>query len=538
MSNAPITRQNLLAAVHQSSEWDVIVIGGGATGLGTALEAVTRGYKTLLLEQYDFAKGTSSRSTKLVHGGVRYLAQGNLKLVRSALRERGRLRRNAPHLVKDLTFLVPAYAWWSKFYYGAGLKLYDYLAGRLNLGASRFLSRNEAIERMPTLKTEGLTGGILYHDGQFDDARLAITLLSTFLEQGGTALNYCTVKGLIKENNKIFGVNAVDRETEESFELRAKVVVNATGVFVDTIRRMDNPDQLNLLSPSQGIHLVVDRQFQPGESAMMIPKTEDGRVLFALPWHNKIVLGTTDTPVENVAIEPRALEIEIDFILRTAAQYLQNPPTRKDVLSVFVGQRPLVKSQKSDGVGSTATLSREHVIQVAESGLITVMGGKWTTYREMGEEVVEKAIAVAHLPSSKSVTADLKLHGWTEKAEADPLRLYGSDAEQVQCLPGADQLLHTMLPYTEAEVRWGARYELARTVEDVLARRTRSLFLDAQASLDCAVRVAQILAEELGRDETWQQRQVEEYGAIAKGYLLQEEPEASSFTPEMQPQSV
>lgn len=538
MMNTPITRQSLLTALHQSQGWDVIVIGGGATGLGTALEAVTRGYKTLLLEQYDFAKGTSSRSTKLVHGGVRYLAQGNLKLVRSALRERGRLRRNAPHLVKDLTFLVPTYAWWSKFYYGAGLKLYDYLAGRLNLGASRFLSRDQAIQQMPTLKTEGLTGGILYHDGQFDDARLAITLLSTFLEQGGTALNYCAIKGLIKEGNRVVGVNAVDQETEESFGLRANAIVNATGVFVDAIRRMDNPEQPNLLSPSQGIHLVVDRHFQPSESAMMIPKTEDGRVLFAVPWHDKIVLGTTDTAVEDVAIEPRPLESEIDFILRTASQYLQNPPMREDVLTVYVGQRPLVKSQTSDGVGSTATLSREHVIQVAESGLITVTGGKWTTYREMGEEVVNKAIEVAHFTPSKSITADFKLHGWTERAKADPLELYGSDAEQVQGLPGADQLLHAKLPYTEAEVRWAARYELARTAEDVLARRTRSLFLDAQASINCALRVAQILAEELGHDETWQQQQVEQYSAIATGYLLKDEPEVRSFTSAMQPQSV
>ncbi|MCU0565232.1 MAG: glycerol-3-phosphate dehydrogenase/oxidase [Oculatellaceae cyanobacterium Prado106] len=547
MSNPSNTREELVDAVRRSQHWDLIIIGGGATGLGTAVEAVTRGYKTLLLEQYDFAKGTSSRSTKLVHGGVRYLAQGNIKLVQSALRERGRLRRNAPHLVKDLTFLVPAYSWWAQPYYGAGLKLYDWLAGRLNLGSSRFLSRAEALQRMPTLKTKGLKGAILYHDGQFDDARLAITLLRTFIAKGGTALNYCPVQGLLKENNRITGVIAVDQETGEKFECSATVVVNATGVFVDTVRRMDNPTQSKLLAPSQGIHLVVDRRFQPSDSAMMIPKTEDGRVLFAVPWHDKVVLGTTDTPVQDVAIEPRPLESEIDFILRTAAQYLATPPTRDDVLSVFVGQRPLVKSQKSDGVGSTATLSREHIILVSESGLITVTGGKWTTYREMGEEVVDRAVqtsvqqasvqqtsvqqtsvqqktggnAIAPpLSPSPSVTANLHLQGWTEQLVTGSLSVYGSDAAQIQRLPGADQLLHPDLFYTEAEVRWAARYELARTVEDVLARRTRALFLDAAASLACAPRVAQILAEELGFDATWQQQQVEAYGAIAAGYQL------------------
>jgi glycerol-3-phosphate dehydrogenase len=530
--NTQLTRQDGIATLQrsfgasrsESQPWDLVIIGGGATGLGTAIEAATRGYKTLLLEQYDFAKGTSSRSTKLVHGGVRYLAQGNLKLVRSALRERGLLRRNAPHLVHDLTFFVPAYAWWSKFYYGAGLKLYDILAGSLNLAPSRFLSKQEARSRMPTLKSDGLTGGILYHDGQFDDARLAITMLRTFLDQGGTALNYCTVEGLIKENDQVIGVRATDGET--TFELFAKAVVNATGIFVDTIRQMDDPTQPKLLSPSQGIHLVVDKRFQPSESAMMIPKTEDGRVLFAVPWHGKVVLGTTDTAVDDIAIEPRPLEEEIEFILRTAAQYLVNPPTRADVLSVFVGQRPLLKSpkasQKSDGVGSTATLSREHVIQTSKSGLITVTGGKWTTYRQMGEEVVDQAIASASLPSKPSVTAELHLHGWTDQPPPEPLEVYGSDAAELQTLPGADCLLHPNLPYVEAQVRWAARYEMAQTVEDVLSRRTRSLLLDAAASIDCAPRVAEILAEELGQDAGWQQQQVRDFTAIAQGYQLEE----------------
>jgi glycerol-3-phosphate dehydrogenase len=520
--NTPTTRQEIIATLQQQQTWDLIIIGGGATGLGTALEAASRGYKTLLLEQYDFAKGTSSRSTKLVHGGVRYLAQGNLKLVRSALRERGLLRRNAPHLVHDLTFFVPAYAWWSKFYYGAGLKLYDILAGSLNLAPSRFLSKEEARSRMPTVRADGLTGGILYHDGQFDDARLAITLLRTFLDQGGIALNYCKVTRLIKENDRVVGVQALADQTP--FNLRAKAVVNATGIFVDAIRHMDDPTQPKLLSPSQGIHLVVDKRFQPSESAMMIPKTADGRVLFAVPWHNKVVLGTTDTAVDEVAIEPRPLATEIEFILQTMAQYLVNPPTRADVLSVFVGQRPLLKSAKftrnSDGVGSTATLSREHVIQVSWSGLVTVTGGKWTTYRQMGEQVVARAIASASLPATTSVTANLHLHGWTEQSFPEPLNIYGSDAIELQTLPGAARLLHPNLPYSEAEVRWAARSEMAQTVEDVLARRTRSLLLDAAASMECAPRVAQILAEELDRDSNWAQQQVQDFTTLAQGYQL------------------
>jgi glycerol-3-phosphate dehydrogenase len=518
--NAYITRQNLISALRTSDVWDIIVIGGGATGLGTAVEAATRGYKTLLLEQYDFAKGTSSRSTKLIHGGVRYLAQGNIALVRDSLRERGRLHCNAPHLVRDLTFIVPAYTWWSKPFYGAGLKLYDLLAGSLNLGSSRFLSKEEVLERMPTLKSEGLKGGILYHDGQFDDARLAIALLRTLLDNNGIALNYFPVIGLIKESDRITGVRACDRETGEILNLQSRAVINATGVFVDAVRQMDDPNTPKMLSPSQGIHLVVDKRFQPSNSAMMIPKTADGRVLFAVPWHDKVVIGTTDTPVEQISFEPRPLEAEIEFILGTASQYLTQSPTRQDVLSVYVGLRPLVKSQKSAGVGSTATLSRDHIIRVSDSGLITITGGKWTTYRKMGEDAINRAIEVTKLSLSTSVTSNLRLHGWTQTPEAEPLTVYGSDGVKVREIPGADKRLHSRLPYLEAEVRWVARYELARTVEDVLSRRTRALLLDAIASIESAPRVATILAEELGHDAVWQQQQLEQYRALAEGYLL------------------
>ncbi len=515
MLNKPIARQDLIAQIRSSDEWDVIVIGGGATGLGTAVEAATRGYRTLLLEKYDFAKATSSRSTKLVHGGVRYLAQGNIALVKEALHERGLLRRNAPHLVHDLQFVVPGYTWWTQLFYGAGLKIYDLLSGNLSLGHSRFLSEQETRSHIPTLKTDRLRGGVIYHDGQFDDARLAITLWHTLLDYNGVALNYLPVIGLLKFGEQVKGVRACDTETGEIFELKAKVVINATGVFVDDLRRMDDPTAAAMLSPSQGAHVVVDKRFLPGDSAMMIPKTADGRVLFALPWHGKVVIGTTDTPVENTAYEPRPLPEEIDFILHTAAQYLTPAPTPADILSVFVGQRPLVKAEK---IKSTAALSREHVISVSASGLLTITGGKWTTYRKMGEEVVDRAIQLVNLSPHPSITANLHLHGWTETVSAEPLDVYGSDAEMIRELPGANIQLHPRLPYLEAEVRWATRYELACTVEDILARRTRSLFLDAIASIEAAPRVAAILAEELGKDTAWQQQQIAEYHSLASGY--------------------
>ncbi|WNZ27172.1 glycerol-3-phosphate dehydrogenase/oxidase [Leptolyngbya sp. NK1-12] len=512
-----LTRPTVLNRLRQPSSWDIIVIGGGATGLGTAVEAASRGYRTLLLEKYDFAKGTSSRSTKLVHGGVRYLAQGNLPLVREALYERGVLRRNAPHLVKDLSFVVPGYTWWSQLFYGAGLKLYDFLAGRLSLGSSRWLNAKATLEQLPTLKQDGLRGGILYHDGQFDDARLAITLLRTLLDLGGLALNYAPVIGFSKTAGQITGVQVQDAETGETFALKGNVAVNATGVFVDTVRQMDDPTAQEMLSPSQGVHLVVNQRFLPGNSALMIPKTADGRVLFALPWHGKTLLGTTDTPVKQPEYEPRPLEAEIDFILQTAAHYLDPAPTKADVLSVFVGQRPLVKA---DHTTSTAALSREHTIRCSNSGLVTITGGKWTTYRKMGEDVIDQVIQQGKLPPQPSITATLHLHGWTLTPAVPPWDVYGTDAAQIQTLSGADQLLHPQFPYTEAEVRWAARYEMARTVEDILARRTRALILDAAASLESAPRVAALLAEELGLDEAWQQQQIAAYRTLATGYQL------------------
>ena len=518
MKRADIVQTVAQSQSQDAQPWDVLVIGGGASGLGTAVEAASRGYRTLLIEAHDYAKGTSSRSTKLVHGGVRYLAQGNISLVREALHERGLLKKNAPHLVRDLGFLIAAYTWWSAPFYGIGLKMYDLLAGKLNLQNSRYISAAEALKRTPTLKKEGLKGGILYFDGQFDDSRLAITLLRTLEDHGGVALNHAPVTALHKNAaGKIDGATICDEETGKEYVVRAKVVVNATGVFVDAVRRMDEPGAKNMLSPSQGVHVVVDRHFLPGDTALMVPRTDDGRVLFAVPWHDHVVIGTTDTPVPEASLEPKALPEEVEFILKTAAQYMNPAPTRKDVRSVYVGLRPLVKAAEGT---DTKALSRDHIIRISDSGLITLTGGKWTTYRRMGEDTVNRAAAQAGLPQRLTVTPALHLHGWTTDTLDQHWRVYGTDAAHIRGLEGATTLLHPELPYTEAEVRWAARTEQARTVEDVLSRRLRALLLNARASSEAAPRVAAILAEELAQSDAWQQAQVAEYQALAAGYQL------------------
>jgi glycerol-3-phosphate dehydrogenase len=519
---AMMQRAEIINQLRSAAPWDVIIVGGGATGLGTAVDAAARGYRTLLLEAYDFAKGTSSRSTKLVHGGVRYLAQGNIALVYEALQERGRLRRNAPHLVSVLPFVVPGYTWWSNPFYGAGLLLYSAMAGSLGMGISRLVGPKEALRLAPTLEPEGLSGGVVYYDGQFDDARLAISLLRTALDHGAFALNYAPVQGLLKENGKIVGVEAEDSETGERLQLRARVVVNATGVFADGLRKMDEPGAASILSPSQGIHLVLDKAFLPGDHAIMIPKTDDGRVLFAVPWHNRVVIGTTDTPIDTTALEPPPLQEEIDFLLSHAARYLSKDPTADDVLSVYVGLRPLVKASAA---GPTAKLSREHTLLVSPAGLVTITGGKWTTYRNMAEDTVNRAAEVGGLTKTACPTRKLHLHGYSEQPEPEPFGVYGSDAPQVQRLLGSQrgwhEQLHPRLPYRVGEVIWAARYEFARTVEDILARRTRALLLDAQASIAIAPRVAALLAEELGHNQQWIDEQVRGYSELAQGYTLQ-----------------
>jgi len=495
MTTTPSSREDSLSTLREARPWDVLIIGGGASGLGAAVDAAARGYRTLLVEARDFASGTSSCSTKLIHGGVRYLRQGDVSMVRNALRERSFLLRNAAHLVHPLAFVIPAWNTIDRIMYAAGLKLYDLLAGWHNLEASRSLNRQEVIAALPGLRSAGLCGGIRYWDGQFDDARLAITLMRTATDLGATCLNYLPVTRLLKTANRISGAVLRDAETGEEFEITARVVINATGVHADRLRRLDEPNVPPLLTPSQGIHLVVDADFLPGQQALMIPKTEDGRVMFAIPWQGKVLLGTTDTPRPDLQQlnDPQPLTEEIDFLLRTAASVLTRPPTRADIRSAFAGLRPLIHPDNTDEK-NTAALSREHAILVSPGGLITVAGGKWTTYRLMAEQVIDRAIAVAGLPAAPCPTRTLKLHGCPSVPASDA---YGTDAPLLAALPGPDQLLHPNLPYTEAMVRFAIRHEAARTIEDILARRTRAVFHDAAAAEATIERIAAIFDEEL-----------------------------------------
>jgi len=480
----------MIQQLNTRSNWDVCIIGGGATGLGAALDASVRGFKTILFEQHDFAKATSSRSTKLVHGGVRYLQQGNIKLVMEALKERGVLMKNAPHLVHNQKFVVPNYKWWEGPFYGIGLKIYDWMAGKLGLGPSQFLSKDETLALAPTLDPEGLRGSIVYHDGQFDDARLALSIAQTAADHDGVVLNYFAVTNLIKAHKKIAGVRVKDVLTGNEYEVKSKVVINATGIFTDEVLKMDNAHHTRMIAHSQGIHLVVDKEFLPGDTAIMIPKTDDGRVLFAVPWHNKIVLGTTDTPVSKPSLEPVPKADEIDFILTHIGRYLSKDPQLSDVRSMFAGLRPLVKGKTK----KTAALSRDHLITVSESGLITITGGKWTTYRGMAEDVVDIAVEKNNLQGRKSSTTDLRLHGHDQP-----------------CIP-ADSI-------TEQDIGKAVTDEMCVTPEDYLSRRTRHLLLDARSAIAAAPFVAKIMAAKMNKDDLWIKQQTDDFINLAKNYI-------------------
>lgn len=522
LRNQPFSmnRKEQISKLDSIKEFDICIIGGGATGLGIAVDAATRGYTTVLLEKYDFAKGTSSRSTKLVHGGVRYLQQGNIKLVMEALKERGRLKKNAPHLVKNQSFIIPNYKWWENSFYGVGLKVYDWMAGSLGLGPSQLLNREETLALAPNLDDEGLRGGVLYHDGQFDDARLAIHLAMTAADLGAVVLNYFAVEELLKLDNKISGVMAKDVFTNKEFEIKAKAVINATGVFTDSILKMDNPQAESLVTLSQGIHLVFDKDFLPSDTAIMIPRTDDGRVLFAVPWHNKVIVGTTDTPVAEARAEPVALQEEIEFIMQHIHRYLKKDPSYSDIRSVFAGLRPLVKSNHK----VTSAISRDHHISVSESELISITGGKWTTYRKMAEDVMEIAMHKAGLPVTECKTQDIRIHGYKETTDfSEPFYYYGTDKEKMLAIineiPGMATPLHPSLPYINAEIYWAVNQEMCMTVEDVLSRRTRALLLDARAAMEAAPLVASIMAREMQKDPGWIKEQINTFNSIAKNYL-------------------
>src|ERR1700728_4544628 len=520
-----MNRPAMLALVQaRSVPWDIVVIGGGATGVGVAVDAANRGFSVLLLERMDFGSATSSRSTKLVHGGVRYLEQGNVSLVMEALKKRGLLRQNAPHLVHDLGFVVPNYSWWEAPFYGIGMKVYDLLAGKYGFGRSRLLTREETLERLPTIQTNGLRGGVIYYDGQFDDTRLLIHLADTAADQGGTLLNYAPVVEITRGADGFAdGVIAVDSESGQRMTIHAHVVVNAAGIFADQVRRLAEPELTDMIAPSQGIHLVFERAFLRGNTAIMVPHTSDGRVLFAIPWHEHTVVGTTDTPIEEPSYNPLPFEEEVQFILDTAAQYLSRPPKRSDVLSVYVGIRPLVKARSA--TTKTSSLSRDHTIHIDNSGLLTIVGGKWTTYRHMAEDCVDHAITLGELSDVPSATHDLRIHGYKQDVDSlNSLGVYGSDAEKILALAAADkrlgQRLHPALPYIAAEVVWGVREEMARTVDDVLSRRTRALFLNARAAIEMAPAVAKLMAGELGKGQDWIDQQLTEFNELADKYLL------------------
>lgn len=502
--------------------WDIIVIGGGATGLGVALDGASRGYKTLLLEQADFAKGTSSRSTKLVHGGVRYLAQGDMVLVMEALYERGLMLKNAPHLTSNQEFIIPIYNSWDAFVYTVGLKFYDLLAGRLSIGKSYFINRKNTLIRLPLLNPKGLVGGVVYHDGQFDDSRMVMALAQACAEKGSIVLNYFKVMALLKDGNgKIIGVKAKEIVSGEEFDLKAKVVINATGVFADDISRMDNPESKPTIRPSRGVHIVLDKSFLQSESAILIPKTDDGRVLFAIPWQEVVVVGTTDRPLETISLEPVAQESEIDFILQTAAKYLMKPPRREDILCVFAGLRPLAANPNNPV--STKEVSRRHKITLAPSGLLSIIGGKWTTYRRMAEETVNKAIDAGFLEKKSCVTSELKLSALKTGNSLDRLRVYGDRFFEINKLisdnSGLGIPIDHRFPYTRAEIMWICRNEMPLMIEDMLARRTRALFLNARASSEIAAEVALVMAEEFGHDLKWQKEQIESYNQLVKNYI-------------------
>jgi len=518
-----MNRNESIQQLATTSQWDIIIIGGGATGLGAAIDAASRGYKTLLLEQYDFAKATSSRSTKLVHGGVRYLQQGNIKLIKEALKERGLLLKNAPHVSAPLQFVIPVYSWRRKLYYAVGLKLYDLIAGKYSLGKTTVVSAATVKEYLPTIDETNLHGGVVYFDGQFDDARLAINMAQTATEKGATLINYCEVIDFIRSGNKIDGVVFNDTLHQQQHTAMAKVIISATGVFADKILNKLTASHEPIVSVSQGVHIVIDKKYFPEYRALMIPKTTDGRVLFAVPWHHRVVVGTTDTPVEKASIEPVALKQEIDFIIQNVNQYLKVDISEKDVQAVFTGLRPLVHQKTAK---TTAVLPRDHTILVDKRGVVTITGGKWTTYRKMAQEVVDKAMELAALPPVISSTETIQLHGYPTGGglRHHPLYCYGADLEAVENLVNEDiQWKELIIPgylFIKAQVIWAIRQEMAMTVEDFLARRIRLLFLDAKAAIAAAPVVANIMAKEMNKDAAWINEQVDTFTELAQGYSM------------------
>ena len=514
-----MNRIKSLKKISKKKIWDLVIIGGGSSGLGIAVDSASRGYKTLLIEKYDFSKGTSSRSTKLVHGGVRYLQNGDISLVVEALRERGIMRKNAPHLVRDLSFVIPSYDWWNSPFYGIGLKIYDMMSGKLGLGPSTLLSREEIIKLIPNVKKNGLKGGVIYHDGQFDDSRMAISLAQTAENHGATLINYFGVEDLIKKNEMIAGVVARDSIENKTYKIMAKGVINATGVFSDSITNLDIKKRKKTIVPSQGVHIVLDKSFLAGNHAIMVPHTTDGRVLFAVPWNNYVIVGTTDTQIEKSNIEPIPLDEEIKFILKNAGSYMKSAPTFKDIKSVFAGLRPLAAPENNEK--ATKEISRHHKVTVSTSGLISILGGKWTTYRKMAEDTVNTARSVAGLQERECITHNLTIHGYDYSSNwENPIHFYGTDIEKIENLSSeGNSSISEKFFISKNQIIWSIRNEMAMTLEDVMARRTRSLFLDARESLKIAPKVLEIMAKEMKKNIDWIKNESANFEKVARNYI-------------------
>ena len=513
--------KNIKKIKNQKKSWDILIIGGGASGLGAAVDAASRGFKTLLLEKEDFAKGTSSRSTKLIHGGVRYLQNGDLSMVIESLKERGIMRRNAPHLVKDLSFVIPSYDWWSSPFYGIGLKIYDMMAGKLGLGPSTLLNKEETINLIPNVKKTGLKGGVIYHDGQFDDSRMAISLALTAEQQGAIVCNYIKVESLIKNDNLISGVIAKDFLTKERIKINCKVLINATGVFSDNILKMDNPNNPKLIKPSQGVHLVLDKKFLNGPHAIMVPHTSDGRVLFAVPWNNFVVVGTTDTLVNYISIEPNALDKEIKFILDNAGKYMTKTPKKSDIKSVFTGLRPLAADEGDSN--ETSEISRGHKIILSESGMISILGGKWTTYRKMSEDLINSALSVGGFPERACITQNLPIYGYDYNSDwEDPMHVYGSEIDKIKSIDESNfsKSISKEFFITKNMIIWSIRNEMSMKLEDILARRTRCLFLDVNETLKIAPKVSGIMAKEMNKNKEWIDKELKNFVKLASKYQI------------------
>lgn len=487
--------KNFTRIASREEPWDIVVIGGGATGVGCALDAASRGYEVLLLEKFDLGSGTSSRSTKLIHGGVRYLREGDISLVREALRERSIILKNAPHAARKLEFIIPCYGLRDELFYGIGLKVYDLLAGFHGIGGSQIISRAETIKRLPTVVQDGLSGGVVYTDGQFDDARLLIDMACEASRRGACIVNYASVESIAGSKESGFEVSFCDSETNAEYTVNAHSVINAAGIFCDEIRGIADNNTEPTTTYSQGIHVVLDKLFLPSDAAIMIPKTADGRVLFCIPWLGHTLVGTTDTPVDSPSFDPQPMEAEIDFVLETAGKYLAEKPTRADILSSWAGIRPLIRTHPNV---ATSKLSRGHELFIDPNGLVTITGGKWTTYRRMAEDAVNKAADIGGLERRKCVTKDLAI--------PPPSIIAGEP-------------LHPDLPYTTADIERAVRDEMARTVEDVLARRTRLLPVDASAVVGLSQMTADILGRELGRDAAWEAGQMESFSASVAKYL-------------------